>query len=326
MKNVSGILAGACVAMAVAGEARGDYLLWSDNANFGAAGNTFGDIQRANLDGTDQSTLVTGLVGPNQIAADLSDGRIYWVDGRADNNTGDIRRANLDGSSQQTVVPNQYFPIGMALDASAGQMYWIAHPLQTDGSNLFGKDIRRANLDGTSPQTLVHTLNVTGNGQLALDLAGGKIYTTDYNENRIRRFNLDGSGETTVISSANGPIGIALDIPDGKIYWADNGTNSIMQANLDGTRPHTVLNNLLSPSGLTLDLSAGKMYWTDYGDNGVADGQIQSANLDGSNPQTLVTGLNGPFAITLVPEPSSAGGLLGCCAAPWLRTRRRRRR
>lgn len=291
----------------VAQQARSEYLLWTDNVNFAAGGNTSGDIRRANLDGSAQATLIKGLKGPNGIAVDPADGRMYWVDGEADNDTGDIRRANLDGSGQQVIIPSQFFPIGIALNPSAGQMYWIAHPLQTDpsGGNLFGKDIRRANLDGTGAQTLVHTTGVTGNGQLALDLAGGKIYTTDYNESTIRVANLDGSGVTTLPVATNGPVGLALDLPAGKMFWADNGGNAIAEANLDGTGKKVVLGNLNSPSGLALDLAAGRIYWTDFGTNGVCNGDISTAKLDGSGRQTLVSGLNGPFGITVVPEPVS---------------------
>lgn len=309
-------LLGATVMAALLGMARQGrcgYLVWTDNVNFGPGG----DIRRANLDGSGQSTLISGLNSPDGVAVDPATGKMYWgdylfgSDPSINTPNGDISRANLDGSNQEVVVSQQIFPISVALDVSAGKMYWIAHSQQTDP---FGKDIRRANLDGTNEQTLVHTTGVIGNGQLAIDLAGGKIYTTDYNENRIRRFNLDGSGETTLISGLSGPVGIALDIPDGKLYWASNGNASIYEANLDGTGTKVVLTGLHAPSGLVVDPGAGKMYWTDYGANGVANGDISSANLDGSDRQVLVNNLNGPFSITLVPEPAGVAliGIAGC--------------
>lgn len=299
--------------LGAASQARSGYLLWSDNHNFGPGG----DIRRADLDGSNEMTLISGLNSPDGIAADPLHGKMYWADyvfgsnPNVDPPTGDVSRANLDGTGQEIVVPQQILPISVALDVAAGQMYWIAHAQQ---SSPGGKDIRRANLDGSNQQTLVHTTGVTGNGQVVLDVAGGKIYTTDYAENRIRRFNLDGSGGQTLISGLNGPVGIALDLPDGKMFWGDYGGNSIYEANLDGSGKKLVLANLAGPDGLALDLAAGKMYWTDYGTPGVANGDIRVANLDGSNPQILVRGLNGPITLDLVPEPSGllTLGIVGC--------------
>lgn len=306
--------------LGVASQARSGYLLWSDNHNFGPGG----DIRRADLDGSNEMTLISGLNSPDGIAVDPLHGKMYWGDYvfGSDPNvappTGDVSRANLDGTGQEMVVPQQIFPVSVALDVAAGQMYWIAHAQQ---SSPFGKDIRRANLDGSNQLTIIHTAGVIGNGALALDVSGGKIYTTDYNENRIRSFNLDGSGEKTLISGLNGPVGIALDLPDGKMFWGDYGGNTIYDANLDGTGKKAVLRNLAGPDGLALDLAAGKIYWTDYGTPGVANGDIRVANLDGSNPQTLVRGLNGPITLDLVPEPSGVV-LLAVCIAGFLRPRR----
>jgi hypothetical protein len=101
-----------------------------------------GDIQRANFDGTGQTTLVSGLSGPGGIALDLSGGKMYWTD----QNAGEILRANLDGTGQQILVQNLPGPDVIALDIAGGRMYW------TDFS---GGDVRRANLDGTGQETLV---------------------------------------------------------------------------------------------------------------------------------------------------------------------------
>ena len=297
MRRVSAILLKISAVILAASQCRADSLLWADNT-FNRADGT-GDIQRARLDGSGQTTLISGI-DPYGIAADPLHGKMYWGDYVFDNSdfefpTGTINRANLDGSGQEIVIDQQIFPVGVALDASAGQVYWIAHAQQT---SPYGKDIRRANFDGSDQQTLVHTAGVAGNGQLALDLAGGKIYTTDFGENRIRRFNLDGSGGMTLIGGLNRPVGIALDLPAGKIYWADYGDNGIYQANLDGSGKKLLV-QANGPSGLVLDLAAGTMYWTDAAT--VDKGDIRSANLDGSNVQVLVTDLPDPFSIALIP-------------------------
>src|SRR5581483_8034963 len=81
--------------------ARADYLIWTDNRNFGPGG----DIQRANTDGSGRQTLVTGLDGPTSIAFNPDDGKMYWSEFDSNTETGDVRRANVNGSGQQIIVP-----------------------------------------------------------------------------------------------------------------------------------------------------------------------------------------------------------------------------
>src|SRR5216683_2761042 len=77
-----------------AGQARPDFIYWSDFVG--------GSILRANLDGTGVTTLVTGQSNPTWPGLDLAAGQMYW------NNWGtrDLRRANLDGSGQQILIPS----------------------------------------------------------------------------------------------------------------------------------------------------------------------------------------------------------------------------
>ena len=53
-------------------------------------------IQRANLDGSNIEDLVTdadGLDEPEDVAVDITGGKVYWVD----HGTDKVQRANLDG-------------------------------------------------------------------------------------------------------------------------------------------------------------------------------------------------------------------------------------
>ena len=70
-----------------------------------------GDIRRANVDGTNQQTLIQGLPTPTGIALDLAAGQFYWADFNNDApGVGDIRRANLDGSHPQTLISGLFGP------------------------------------------------------------------------------------------------------------------------------------------------------------------------------------------------------------------------
>jgi sugar lactone lactonase YvrE len=255
-----------------------DFIYWTD----------VDDLRRANLDGSGQQTVVTGLNGPDRIALDPGVGQMYWTDylGR------DIRRANLDGSGQQTLLSGLGVPpTGIALDVTGGHMYWAG------GTSPNSGDIRRANLDGSGQQTLVTSLAYPLD--IALDLGSGKMYWTDIGSGDIRRANLDGSGQQTLVSGLNGPSGMALDLAAGQIYWTDYVGGYIRRANLDGSGQQTLVTGLNGPNGVALDLSAGDMYWLNE-----LSGDVRRANLDGSGQQSLVTGQIYPFGIALQLEPA----------------------
>jgi sugar lactone lactonase YvrE len=258
----------------VASQAWSQYLYWSDAV-------TPGDIRRANLDGSEQVTLVSGLVGPIGPTLDLAGGQMYWADTQA----GDIQRANLDGSGQTTLVsglpaaPNGPSASPPALDLAHGQMYW------TEGTNSGPGAIRRANLDGSEQTTLVTGLSAPRG--VALDLAGGMMYWADNNFGDIRRANLDGSGTTTILRGLPSPDVVALDLPGGKMYWTDSSAGEVLRANLDGSGKENLVSNQNRPISIALDLAGGKMYW-----GSLFGGDIRRANLDGSGQEVLITGLN----------------------------------
>ena len=153
--------------------------------------------------------------------------------------------------------------------------------------------IQRANLDGSNIETLVTTGLRYPHG-IALDVAGGKMYWTDFGTRSIQRANLDGSNiETLVTTGLERPRGIALDVTEDKMYWTDSGTGRIQRANLDGSNIETLVTELSLPDGIALDVSVRKMYWRTWG-----PGLIQRANLDGTNVEPL-TKAKDPQAIAL---------------------------
>jgi DNA-binding beta-propeller fold protein YncE len=253
------------------GEARSDYIYWSD---FGG-----GDIRRANLDGSGMTTLVSGLVNPRGPTLDLVGGKMYW----GDNGSGDIRRANLDGSGQTILIRGLPGAGTPALDLASGQMYW---------SDDVSGEIRRANLDGTDQTTLVRGQNDPH--AVVLDLLGGKMYWPEFGSGNIRRANLDGSELTKLVGGLPGPTLIALDLAGGKMYWTNQGSGDIRRGNLDGSGQEILVRNMNAPAGIALDLAGQKMYWGEYG-----GGDIRHANLDGTGQEILIKGLNRPGTITL---------------------------
>jgi DNA-binding beta-propeller fold protein YncE len=250
------------------------------------------EIQRANLDGSEVETLLSGLEMVLGIALDLTNEKMYYTENKyTDPQVHRITRANLDGSDPVVLV-NGNRPYGIALDVAGGKIYW------TDQSG----DIYRANLaDGSGVESLVSTSGPYG---IALDLDGGKMYWTDTDPDRIARANLDGSSVEELVTGLNRDTAIALDLDGGKMYWGDwvfSEGGIIRRANLDGSGLEEVLNIGMDPTpyGIALDLLNDKIYFTST----YTSSSILRANLDGSGTETLVTGLDHPFRLVLQLSP-----------------------
>jgi hypothetical protein len=151
------------------------------------------------------------------------------------------------------------------------------------------------------------------------------MYWVDIFAGDIRRANLDGTGQQTLLTGLDRPFSIALDVAHGTMYWSGVFAE-IGRANLDGTGEETLYTTSTdSLNGLALDLVNDKMYWAEYGNGFPNTGQIKRANLDGTGQETLFTGLDEPVAIALqvgpVPEPSTllllAIGTLGVIGWAW---------
>lgn len=162
-------------------------------------------IQRANLDGSGQETLVEiGQLGPSGLALDPPNGHIYWSDPWG----GGIYRFNLDGTGDIELAVDCPDPTGIALDIAGGLIYWA----QNGTGN---ESIRRASLDGSNIEDLVTPADIAFDNPLgvALDLNAGKLYWADRQLQGIRRANLDGSNVEDFMNLAHRPLFIALDVP-----------------------------------------------------------------------------------------------------------------
>ena len=167
------------------------------------------------------------------------------------------------------------YPITSSAQDASVYMYW------TDETK---RKIQRADIHGFNVEDLV-TTGLSRPRGIALDVAGGKMYWTDWN-NKIWRSNLDGTNvEDLVTTGLSYPNGIALDVVDGKMYWANGRRRKIQRSNLDGTRVEDlVTTGLVWPMGIALDVAGEKIYWTDPDTD-----KIQRSNLDGTNVEDLVT-------------------------------------
>ena len=222
----------------------------------------------------------------------------------------------------------------VSLGSSMSRIYWTQErspywmeersypPVNPDESDY--SIIRRADLDGSNVEDLVHSL--PGLSGLALDVNGGQMYwsvrevcffhpslpshmdyfNTSFNTSAaskalsvcvgfIDRADLDGSNVGPLVRAA--PCGLALDVVNGKMYWTScSYAGEIQRADLDGSRVEDLITGLGQSVGIALDVVNGKMYWTDS-----YAGKSQRADLDGSNVEDLITDLEWPAYIALAP-------------------------
>ena len=143
-------------------------------------------IFRANLDGSNAEEVLKLFVGtPVDIALDVAGGKMYWTQWQGN---ASISRANLDGTNIELLV-NPGDRRGIALDVAGGKMYW------TDGFDGIGM----SNLDGSNV-TNFDTPDFTM-GDIILDLYNGRMYWVDGEGFELRRGNLDGSQQQTILKS-----------------------------------------------------------------------------------------------------------------------------
>lgn len=209
-------------------------MYWTDVNNFA--------IRRANLDGGGIEDLVTtGLEFPSGLGLHLGTQQLFWGDQTAEV----VGRAGINGENPE-VIRSTAFHRGIAVDSVNDKLYWSTSISQFKG------EILRSNLDGSGLETVVTSNDARFKpAQMALDLAGGKIYWTDYVVDVVRRSNLDGTNiETLFVAPFNrNPRGITLDLAGGKVYWGqdieiEGLPGKIMRMNLDGTQPETIIEGL----------------------------------------------------------------------------------
>ncbi len=172
----------------------------------------------------------------------------------------------------------------------------------------------------TGPDDLVGGQGDNGPCGMALDPAAGKAYWAHFEDDKIRRADLDdGDAIEDVVTEPPGsePCGMAIDPVAGRIYWANSATGQIRVADLDpGTDDASNLaTGQEAPTGVAIDPvpgnpAAGRIYWTNVGSS-----TIRFADLDpgtGDAPQTLATGpangLNAPLGLAIDPvagDPSA---------------------
>jgi DNA-binding beta-propeller fold protein YncE len=251
-------------------------------------------IESANTDGTNRTTVISGLTGsrPMGIAVNDSSGHIFWTEFDAS----DIHRADFSGNNIVTLLDVSLFQTaGISVDAANNRMYW--------------GEVNRLARDDINPATAANPTTVHVSGSFGVAQTSTHVYWNGgTSSTTIRRVELNGANPTTIVANGGNGWGIAADETNGFLYWANRTNTSIERSDLNGGNRITLIDNANTSkvTGITLDIAGDRMYWLNSDNTG---GNIFEANLAGANQQSIAT-LTGPaefiaFSTVSTPEPSS---------------------
>ncbi|MGY2491485.1 3-hydroxyacyl-CoA dehydrogenase [Cupriavidus sp. CP313] len=228
------------------------HIYWTD---MGVPDRNDGMIERANLDGSNRTTIIPegATYTPKQIHLDRKNRKLYWSDREGMR----VMRSNLDGSHIETLVEAgrgdgdrsdaSNWCVGITVDVERGHIYWT----QKGPDNGERGRIFRANLEIPSGEDAANRQDIT--------------------------VLFDGLPE---------PIDLELDLKSRHLYWTDRGDpprgNTVSRTSIDGKpTQEIVLHDLMEGIGLALDVPGNRMFVTDLG------GSVYSAELNGSMKRVL---------------------------------------
>ena len=222
-------------------------------------------------------------------AAPVTPRYLYWGDGDT------LYRIRVDvAGSKETVVgypwaiPGQLIK-GVVVDPVNNRVYWTSQPSSSSSSTGY---IRRANLDGSGLTTIYTDTAAPWPTYLAINPATSQLFFThggDSNGDAIKRVNLNGGGEATVVSGIPTPKGLAVNALRGELYWSDANAR-LLRAALDGSGQQPIASDLYAYD-LAVDPYADRIYFRSPNDRSIY--RIQR-NGDGLNTVILGTGARGP--------------------------------
>jgi hypothetical protein len=247
------------------------HIYWT---NMGTLGANDGSIIRANLDGTNLTTIVPsgGTHTAKQLQLDKKNRKLYWCDREGMR----VMRVNLDGSNIETVIETGHddeerrdarnWCVGIALDVDRGHIYWT----QKGPDNAGQGRIFRAGIDIPKSQTPSARKDI----ELLYD-------------------------------ALPEPIDLDLDLANRTMYWTDRGDpprgNTVNRAPMDSRKdPEIIFKHLMEGIGLALDLKNNRMFMTDLG------GSVYSCGLDGTNSKMLEFAKGNLSGIAYVEIPSTS--------------------
>lgn len=231
------------------------HIYWT---NMGTTTINTGSISRANLDGSNVTTIVpVGVTHtPKQIV--LSNGKLYWSDREGMR----IMCANPDGSNVETLLvtgsgvidqmDKRNWCVGIAIDEEKQMVYWTQKGADDAGQGrIFRMPLQMSQFESPQNRTDVELLldNLPEPIDLEIDPKSRKLYWTDRGNlpdgNSVSVASIDNLSSTgqlerqVLVQNLNEGIGISLDVPNNRMFFSDL-YGSLYSSNLDGSNEQTI--------------------------------------------------------------------------------------
>lgn len=235
----------------IAIDVEGGHLYWT---NMGVPAENDGSISRANLDGSEVTTVVElgETFTPKQLEFVPEQRKLYWADREGMR----VMRSNLDGSELETLyqsgvtdterMDSSRWCVGIAVDVAGGYFYWS----QKGSDQGQEGSVRRARLTLADGETAANRsdVEVLFEGEAAtcdidLDLDAGFVYWANRGDDTVNRGPIPGvtlsladarARRETVVRRVDQAIGVFLDLPRGLVYYTD-AVGDLGRAGLDGS-------------------------------------------------------------------------------------------
>lgn len=257
----------------------GIHLVWTAGGGTGEI-EGFGNLTRANLDGTSEATLVeaagggpfatdgvdlyfangftikrvpaTGgrvervLIGDAAVRdVGLDGSHVYWLE---EGPTLSVRRLPRAGGASATLATGA--APGSVLRLDATHVYWLEHE----------DAVHRVAKTGGTPETIVPT---TSGGITDFVVDGANVYHAEWDGKRIRKTPVGGGAGTTLATPSQVDQTRRLTTDGTSLYWVDQ--LELNKISVNGGTPTTLvhqLENLAFPaSGIAVD--GQSVYWTE---------------------------------------------------------------
>ncbi|KAK3092564.1 hypothetical protein FSP39_004468 [Pinctada imbricata] len=197
-----------------------DMFYWTD-----AMGGT---IKASKLDGSDATTIVTGLNSPEGIAIDYVSRNMFWTDSELDV----VEVSRLNGTYRKRLFDSDMVnPRAIVVNPQRGKIYW------TDWHRGAPR-IESANMDGTDRKVFVNDDLGLPNG-LAIDLYTQQVCWGDAGVQRIECMREDGVGRRVITDAAPYPFSL---VSSGRnFYWSDWSMEGVLSSDSGGNLAEEML-------------------------------------------------------------------------------------
>ncbi|XP_061690115.1 pro-epidermal growth factor [Syngnathoides biaculeatus] len=177
-----------------------------------------------------------------------------------------IHRMDLDGKNHRRLVAGVASSILLDFHFIEERIYW---------ADKHAGIIYKTSMRGLQRQKLYSSdKHISG---LAVDWIWNAVYWTSREKGRIKRMDLNGEKERTLVRHLTLPSSIVTDPTKRFLFWLSGGmTPSIQRSDLTGQAKTTLIKNWQQLKALAVDYSDKRLFWVQFG----LQGEIAIASSD----------------------------------------------